>query len=92
MQVKRIAECCKGGHSEILSTLIKLPFVIKIFVLPIFEWPFNTGLNYSKFSFLSDKQLEMQFYGDVGVVKCDFGLMSCYKIKCIRIIITSIQD
>ena len=90
MQVKRIAECYKGGHSVILLTLIKLPFVIKIFVLPIFEWPFNTGLKYSKFSFLSDKQLEMQFYGDEG--KRDFGLMSCYKIKCIRIIITSIQD
>ena len=27
---------------EIL-TFIKLPFVIKIFVLSIFEWPFNTG-------------------------------------------------
>ena len=66
MQVKRIAECSKGEHSEILSTHIKLPFVIKIFVLPIFECPFNTGLKYSKFSFLSDKQLEMQFYGDTG--------------------------
>ena len=26
-----------------LSTFIKLPFVIKIFVLSIFEWPFYTG-------------------------------------------------
>ena len=30
-------------HSAILSTLIKLSFVIKIFVLSIFEWPFYTG-------------------------------------------------
>ena len=30
-------------HSAILSAFIKLPFVIKIFVLSIFEWPFNTG-------------------------------------------------
>ena len=30
-------------HSAILSTFIKLPFVIKIFVLPILEWPFKTG-------------------------------------------------
>ena len=31
-------------HSAaILSTFIKLPFVIKIFVLSIFEWPHNTG-------------------------------------------------
>ena len=39
MQVKSIAECSKG----ILLTFIKLPFVIKIFVLSIFEWPFYTG-------------------------------------------------
>ena len=30
-------------HSAILSTFIKLPFVIEIFVLSIFEWPFYTG-------------------------------------------------
>ena len=30
-------------HSAILSTFIKLPFVIKIFVLSIFEWPFYSG-------------------------------------------------
>ena len=32
----------QGVHSAILSTFIKLPFVIKIFVLLIFEWPFYT--------------------------------------------------
>ena len=32
----------QGEHSTILSTFIKLPFVIKIFVLSIFEWPFYT--------------------------------------------------
>ena len=30
-------------HSAILSTFIKLPFVIKIFVFSIFEWPLKTG-------------------------------------------------
>ena len=30
-------------HSAILSTIIKLPFVIKFFVLSIFEWPLQTG-------------------------------------------------
>ena len=30
-------------HSAILLTFIKLPFVIKIFVLSIFEWPLYTG-------------------------------------------------
>ena len=43
MQVKSIAECSKREHSAILSTFIKPPFVIKIFVLHIFEWPLKTG-------------------------------------------------
>ena len=41
LQVKSIAECSK--HSAILSTFIKLQFVIKIFILSIFEWRFYTG-------------------------------------------------
>ena len=35
----------QGDHSAtILLTFIKLPFVIKIFVLSIFEWPLKTGV------------------------------------------------
>ena len=34
----------QGERSAVLLTFIKLPFVIKIFVLSIFEWPFNTGI------------------------------------------------
>ena len=30
-------------NAAILPSFIKLPFVIKIFVLSIFEWPFYTG-------------------------------------------------
>ena len=33
----------QGEHSAIRSTFIKLPFVIKIFVMSIFEWPLKTG-------------------------------------------------
>ena len=33
----------QGEHSAILSTFIKPTFVIKIFVLTIFEWPLKTG-------------------------------------------------
>ena len=33
----------QGEHSAILSTFIKLPFVINIFVLSSFEWPLKTG-------------------------------------------------
>ena len=33
----------QGEHSATLSTLLKLPFVIKIFILSIFEWGFYTS-------------------------------------------------
>ena len=33
----------QGEHSAILSSFIKLSFVIKIFVLSSFEWPLKTG-------------------------------------------------
>ena len=35
----------QGKHSAIFSTFIKLPFVIKTFVLSIFEWLLKTGFN-----------------------------------------------
>ena len=33
----------QGEHSAILLTFVKLTFVIKIFVLSLFEWLFYTG-------------------------------------------------
>ena len=39
----------QGEHSAILSTFIKLPFVIKIFVLSSLEWLFNTGFTVPAF-------------------------------------------
>ena len=39
----RYCRMLQGEHSAILSTFIKLPFVIKIFVLYIFEWWLKTG-------------------------------------------------
>ena len=44
MQVKSIAVHLE--HSAMLLTFIKLPFVIKLFVLSIFERLFYTGLLY----------------------------------------------
>ena len=43
MQVKSIAECLE--HSAMLKTFIKLPFVIKIFVLPDLLVAVYTGLS-----------------------------------------------
>ena len=59
----------QGEHSAILSTFIKLPFVIKIFVVSIFEWPLKTDLLYMqicvpkyelKYFSNYDKKLEIQ--------------------------------
>ena len=41
----------QGEHSAILSTFIKLPFVINVFVLSIFEWLFYIGLLYFCFEY-----------------------------------------
>ena len=38
----------KWEHSAILSTFIKLPFVIKVFVLSLFEWPLKIGFTVYK--------------------------------------------
>ena len=40
-------------HSAILLTYIKLPFVIKLFVWSIFEWPLKTGFTVIPFVKLS---------------------------------------
>ena len=55
-QVKSIAECSPW-------TFIKLPFVIKIFVLSIFEWPFYTG-----FTVLSRRNIKLTQF-DLNAMK-----------------------
>ena len=61
MQVKCIAESAKR------STFIKLPFVIKIIVWSIFEWPLKTG-----FAIYKSKQ-NSQVIGN-GITPSDFYL------------------
>ena len=46
---RKYCRMLQGEHSAKLSTFIKLPFVIKIFVLSIFEWPFYTAFTVPKF-------------------------------------------
>ena len=40
----------RGEHAALLSTFIRLPLVIKVFVLSIFEWPFYTGFTVRLFT------------------------------------------
>ena len=55
-------KCCKilqGEYSAILLTLIKLLFVVMIFVLTIYEWPFYTG--FTVFAFKVKRCVKGQF-------------------------------
>ena len=53
----------QGEHSAILSTFIKLAFVIKIFVLSIFEWLFTQVLLYHSHSYsLMEEHVAVHFY------------------------------
>ena len=45
-------------HSAILLTFIKLQFVIKIFILSIFEWLFYTGLNVHFFNNIMNRSID----------------------------------
>ena len=56
-------------HSAILSTFIKLPFVIKIFVLSIFEWPLKTGFTVCVFMF-SISPTALIIWGQDHSLKC----------------------
>ena len=50
-------------HSAILLTFIKLPVVIKVFVLSIYEWPFYTG-----FTVISIKYYDFGFNIFVSII------------------------
>ena len=56
----------QGEHSAILLTFIKLPFVIKIFVLSIFERPLKTGITVSFLQESSADNLCKQFQSRSG--------------------------
>ena len=45
---QKFCRMLQGEHSAILWACIKLPFVIKIFVLSIFGWPLKTGFTVIK--------------------------------------------
>ena len=46
-------------HSAILSAFIKLPFVMKVFALSIFEWPLKIGLTAISHIYCSDPRLRV---------------------------------
>ena len=59
-------------HSAILQSFIKLPFVIKTFVVSIFDWPFYTG-------FTCKRKSNISMYGSVPY------LWKTDKVRCQRV-------
>ena len=64
-------------YSAILSTFIKLQFVIKIFVLSSFDWPFYTGFTIHLRDFSFYKQKLWASAKDLGIHS--IGLKACFK-------------
>ena len=65
MQVKRIAEC------SILQTFIKLPFVVKTFILSIFEWTFEQVFLYVCFTYLFQTNSD-----NLGKINCKTEILA----------------
>ena len=85
MQVKII----QREHSAILSTFIKLPIVIKIFVLSIFEWPFYTDFtvcfNLKIFKMSPPSYLYDVIYGQHCGPNWSFCLCFCSRKRCVQL-------
>ena len=67
----------QGEHSAILLTFIKLPFVIKIFVLSIFEWPFYAG-----FTVLSNHKMRHFYLNLAELLTYNHHCMMYYMKLC----------
>ena len=71
----------QGEHSAILSTFIKLPFVIKIFVSSIFEWQFYTGFTVSSFHISDFQAYYLHTQKMIFILFCMFLYIKVRKVK-----------
>ena len=85
----------QGEHSAKLLTFIKLPFVIKTFVLSIFEWPFYTGITVYIFREIKTFVLfyfESLFYtGFTVYIKCNQAFLTV-STHCLMLPVSSVFD
>ena len=51
----------RGENSAIRLTFIKLPFVVKTFVLSFFEWPYYTGFTVNRISLCMQSCIQIYF-------------------------------
>ena len=72
-------------HSAILSTFIKLPFAIMIFVLSILEWPLTTGFTVTAPNLV----LVLPFYSDLHYILRIYVIVFYSFCGCIDLEITT---
>ena len=72
----------QGEHSAILSTFIKLPFVLKTLVLSIFEWPLNTDFTVIKSNHLlvGKKSPYLELWFEQELVSASKFVFVCFKM------------
>ena len=68
----------QGEHSALLSTFIKLQFVIKIFVLSIFEWPLKTGFTVCSNEIFSSRFKSITIRKFLSQTMEEYGLKRSY--------------
>ena len=76
MQVKSFAR----EHSAILSTIIKLPFVFKTYVISIFEWPLKIGFTVSYFQNSMSSSESSVDSDQLDFNECFSSIISIYEI------------
>ena len=81
----------QGVHYAIPLTFIKLPMIIKIFVLSIFEWLFYTGFTvhylmaYESYLYHVWKQVHIFLvrlhddYQNCFIIRCGFNILNNYS-------------
>ena len=78
----------QGEHSTILLTFIKLSFVIKIFVLSIFERPFYTGFTVVCFCSLKQSNMDYNYVQDHPTLVITVYLIIYRPINNVQLMIT----
>ena len=74
--MSKVLQNAPREHSAILSSIIKLPFVFKAFVLSILKWPLKTGFTVV-LNVLSS--LAIHFTGEERV-GCFVSMCSCCRV------------
>ena len=76
----------------ILSTFIKLPFVFKICIFSIFEWPFKTGLYQARYFCSRRIHLQRMAHQDLNLIQEDLNGFMSHLIKILTFILPDMSE